>query len=132
MKVGIETAEGVVEVTVTTEMVARLDDRILHPVYSTFWLGYHAEVAARRAIEPFFEEHENACGTGLSIRHKAMAAVGAHVVVQASVTQINGNRILCRIEARIANSDIILAQGTQEQAVLSTERLTELAAEAYH
>ena len=132
MKVGIESAEGVVEVTVTTEMVARLDDRILHPVYSTFWLGYHAEVAARRAIEPFFEEHENACGTGLSIHHKAMAAIGAHVVVRASVTQIKGNRILCHIEARIANSDIILAEGTQEQAVLSTERLAELAAAAHH
>ncbi len=131
MKDGIESAEGIVEVTVTSEMVARLDDRILHPVYSTFWLGYHAEVAARRAIEPFFEDHENACGTGLSINHRAMAAVGAHVVVRARVVELKGNRITSSIEARIANTDIILADGTQQQAILSTERLTLLAAAAH-
>lgn len=131
MKDGIESAEGIVEVTVTSEMVARLDDRILHPVYATFWLGYHAEVAARRAIEPFFEDHENACGTQLSINHKAMAAVGAHVVVRARVVEVKGNRITCTIEARIANSDVVIADGTQQQAVLPTERLTQLAAAAH-
>lgn len=131
MKVGIESAVGVVAVTVTSEMVARLDDRILHPVYATFWLGYHAEVAARRAIEPFFEDHENACGTGLSISHKAMAAVGAHVRIEARVTQVRGNRITCAIEARLAGTDIILATGQQEQAILPTERLEHLAATAH-
>ncbi len=131
MKPGIESASTHIDIVVTDEMVARLDDRILHPVYSTFWLGYHAEVAARRAIEPFFDDGENACGTGLSLAHKAMAAVGAHVRLEARVTSVTSNRIICTIEARINGTDICLATGTQEQAVLPTERLARLA-EAAH
>lgn len=131
MKPGIETAMAHIDIVVTDEMVARLDDRILHPVYSTFWLGYHAEVAARRAIEPFFDDGENACGTGLSLVHKAMAAVGAHVRLEARVTSVTSNRIVCTIVARINGTDICLATGTQEQAVLPTERLARLA-EAAH
>ncbi|MEY3386012.1 MAG: hypothetical protein RIR53_823 [Bacteroidota bacterium] len=130
MRSGIESSVAHVDVTVTAEMVARLDDRVVHPVYSTFWLCYHAEVAARRAIEPYFEGDENACGTGLSITHKAMAAVGAHVRVTASVLSIVGNRITCSIEARIHGSDHLLAEGRQEQAILSTTRLADLAASA--
>lgn len=131
MKHGIESAVGHLDVIVTDEMVARLDDRILHPVYATFWLGYHAEVAARRAIEPYFEDGENACGTGLSLSHKAMAAIGAHVHIEARVAQVRGNRILCTIEARIAGTDVLLATGQQEQAVLPTKRLEQLAAAAH-
>lgn len=131
MKPGIESAVAQLNIVVSDEMVARLDDRILHPVYSTFWLGYHAEVAARRAIEPYFEVGENACGTGLALTHRAMAAVGAKVCIEARVTSITGNRILCSIEARIAGTDICLATGTQQQAVLPTERLARLA-EAAH
>jgi predicted thioesterase len=131
MKPGIESAVAHIDITVSDEMVARLDDRILHPVYSTFWLGYHAEVAARRAIEPYFDEGENACGTGLSLRHSAMAAIGAHVCIEARVTSVTGNRILCSIEASIAGTDICLATGTQEQAVLPTERLARLAETAH-
>ncbi len=131
MKPGIESAVAHIDVVVIDEMVARLDDRILHPVYSTFWLGYHAEVAARRAIEPYFEDGENACGTGLALKHQAMAAIGAAIRIEARVTSIVGNRILCRIEARIKGTDICLATGTQEQAVLPTERLARLAESAH-
>lgn len=131
MKPGIETATAHVDIVVTDEMVARLDDRILHRVYSTFWLGYHAEVAARRAIEPFFDDGENACGTGLALKHQAMAAVGAPIRIEARVTSIAGNRIVCTIEARINGTDVCLATGTQEQAVLPTERLARLAESAH-
>lgn len=131
MKPGIESAVAHIDVVVIDEMVARLDDQILHPVYSTFWLGYHAEVAARRAIEPYFEDGENACGTGLALKHQAMAAIGAAIRIEARVTSIVGNRILCRIEARIKGTDICLATGTQEQAVLPTERLARLAESAH-
>ena len=131
VKSGLENAVGVVEITVTDEMVAKLDDRILHPVYSTFWLSYHAEVAARRAIEPFFEVEENACGTGLYIQHLQMAAVGAQVTIRATVSEVRGNRITCSIEATITGTDRCLARGTQQQAVLPTWKLAELALNAH-
>lgn len=130
MRAEVETSVAHIDIVVTPEMVARLGDEVLHPVYSTFWLCYHAEVAARRAIEPYFEGDDNACGTALSISHKAMAAVGASVRITARVTSVIGNRITCDIEARINGTDVILASGQQQQAVLPKTRLAQLAASA--
>jgi len=123
MKTGIEHGVGVVEVTVTPEMTAKLDDRLIHPVYSTFWLAYHAEVAARRAIEPYFEEGENAVGSSISIEHKAMAGIGAEVRVTARVSSVKGRSILCTIEALAIKTNTLLAEGTQGQVCMSSEAL---------
>jgi fluoroacetyl-CoA thioesterase len=130
MKSGIESAVGYVPVEVTSEMSATLDGRELHPVYSTFWAGYHCEVAARRAIEPYFEEGEDAVGSGLSLRHMAMAGIGARLNVTARVTGIHGNRITCVVEIRTNESNILLVEGTQEQVVLSISRLQMLIEQA--
>lgn len=130
MKNGIESATGVLEVTVTDEMTARLDDRQLHPVYSTFWACWHAETAARRAIEPFFEEGENAVGSALELRHLAMAKVGCHIRVEATVTQLNGRRIVCTIRITGGNENTLLAEGVQEQTVLAESRLQDLVSKA--
>ena len=131
MRAEVETSVAHIDIVVTPEMVARLGNEVLHPVYSTFWLCFHAEVAARQAIEPYFEGDDNACGTALSISHKAMAAVGASVRITARVTTVIGNRITCDIEARISGTDIILATGQQQQAVLPKATLAELAATAH-
>lgn len=131
MKPGIESAVGLLEISVTQEMTAVLDHREIHPVYSTFWACHHCEVAARRAIEPYFDIGENAVGSSLSIRHKAMAAVGAELLVTAHVEQINGNRIVCRVQVLTRHSKHVLAEGTQEQVVLPDSKLKELAANAY-
>jgi len=119
MKKGIEHAIGEVDFVVTEEMTACLEDLVKHPVYSTFWLAYHAEVAARKAIEPYFEEDEDAVGASLSLTHLGMAAIGAHVLVRAKVTEIDGNRIRCEIQATTVKSLAILAEGTQDQVVMS-------------
>lgn len=97
-------------------MAASLDGRCIHPLYSTFWLAYHAEVAARKAIEPYFEEGENAIGTGLSLEHQVMCPIGARVRITATVTRFDGKYVVCAIEAR---TDFVeIARGTQTQMVL--------------
>jgi len=123
MKNGIEHAIGEVEFTVPEEMTACLEDMVRHPVYSTFWLAYHAEVAARKAIEPYFEEGEDAVGASLSLQHLGMAAVGAHVLVRAKVTTVDGNRIRCEVQATTVNDLAVLAKGTQDQVVMSRDSL---------
>jgi fluoroacetyl-CoA thioesterase len=130
MKRGIESAVGSLEFTVTPEMTARLDGREIHPVYSTFWACHHCEVAARRAIEPYFEVGENAVGSSLSLRHMAMAAVGADICVTARVERIHGNRIICHVQVTTAHTQHLLAEGTQEQVVLPDSKLKELVANA--
>ena len=130
MKQGIENGVGVVEVEVTDEVIARLDGRVIHPVYSTYWLTYHAEVAARRAIEPFFEDHEDGVGAEISLRHHAMAGIGARVTVEAKVTEIKGNKVVCSITATAAGSSssplvasVIVASGFMTQFILPKEVL---------
>lgn len=119
-----------VEVTVTPDMAASLDGRLIHPLYSTFWLAYHAEVAARRAIEPFFEEGENAVGAGITLEHLAMCPIGAHVSITARVVDVDGARILCSISARTSQYEI--ARGTQTQIVLADADIRARIERAYH
>jgi predicted thioesterase len=118
-----------VRVRVTPEMVAALDGVVVHPVCSTFWIAYYAEVAARRAIEPFFEEGENAIGAALHLEHIAMAPVGSELLVRAVVERMGGNRVWCRWEAFAAGQRI--AQGEQLQVILPHERIQALLRQAY-
>ena len=118
-----------VRVRVTPEMVAALDGVVVHPVCSTFWIAYYAEVAARRAIEPFFEEGENAIGAALHLEHIAMAPVGSELLVRAVVERMEGNRVWCRWEAFAAGQRI--AQGEQLQVILPHERIQALLRQAY-
>ena len=116
-------------VRVTPEMVAALDGVVVHPVCSTFWIAYYAEVAARRAIEPFFEEGENAIGAALHLEHIARAPVGSELLVRAVVERMEGNRVWCRWEAFAAGQRI--AQGEQLQVILPHERIQALLRQAY-
>lgn len=129
MKPEVASSRGVFECTVTADMCATLDGTPIHPVYSSFWLAYHAEVAARRAIEEFFDAGENAVGGEISIRHEAMCAVGDRVRVEAIVTEVRDRFIRCSIEA--FSSSRRIATGHQVQIVLKQERVDELVREAY-
>ncbi len=129
MRVEVLGHSAEVHVRVTPEMVATLDGVVVHPVCSTFWIAYYAEVAARRAIEPFFEEGENAIGAALHLEHIAMAPVGSELLVRAVVERMEGNRVWCRWEAFAAGQRI--AQGEQLQVILPHERIQALLHQAY-
>lgn len=121
----VATGIGIVDIIVSPEMTATLDGREIHPVYSTFWLAYHAEVAARRAIEPYFEGDDNAVGSGLVVEHLAMAGIGAHIRITARVSAIDRRKIQCTFEARVVPSETLVARGTQDQFVLPNHVLAE-------
>lgn len=129
MKSDVRTSSAEVDIEVTPSMTAVLDGREIHPVYSTFWLTHHAEVAARRAIEPYFDEGENAVGGEVCLRHEAMAAVGDHVRIRAVVSEVSGRRIVCAIEAYARQRRI--ASGRQVQIVLPQSEIDRLIDEAY-
>ncbi len=128
MKREVASGVGIVECIVAEQHTAVLDGRTMHPVYSTFWLAYHAELAARRAIEPYFEAGENAVGGQIDVRHTAMAAVGALVTVRAEVIEVSGAKIVCSITAFTPERTI--ATGRQVQIVMPQERIDALVREA--
>lgn len=129
MKQEVISGVGIVEIIVTTEHTAILDGRKMHPVYSTFWLAYHAELAARRAIEPYFDEGENAVGGQIDVRHIAMAAVGDAVTIRAEVTEVKDAKIVCSITACTPTRTI--ATGRQVQIVMPQENINALVRDAY-
>lgn len=110
-------------------MAASLDGRLIHPLYSTFWLAYHAEVAARKAIEPYFDNGENALGAGIELEHRSMCPLGVRIDITATVIAWEGNRIVCSIVARIGMTEI--ARGTQTQVLLPSEHIQAMIERAY-
>lgn len=129
MKQGIENGVGELSVVVTDGMVAHLDGHVLHRVYGTFWACYHAEVAARKAIEPFFDSGDNAVGSELCIAHHAMAPVGATLHITARVSEVQGRRITCMVEIRHNNT--LIASGHQQQTLLPTAVIERKVADLY-
>ncbi|GIV54415.1 MAG: thioesterase [Candidatus Kapaibacterium sp.] len=129
MKPDVRSSSATVQITVTPDMAASLDGRVIHPLYATFWLAYHAEVVARKAIEPFFEDGENAVGAGLQLEHRGMCPIGASVTVTATVVDYTDNRIVCSILARTTQTEI--ARGTQTQIVLPATTIADKVARAY-
>lgn len=130
MQSAVAASVGEVSFVVKPEMTAVLDGKEIHQVCSTFWMVYYAEVAARRAIEPFFDPGENAVGALIELRHKAMAGVGAHVLVRAVVSEVDGKRIRCNVSAVAINTNTLLAEGIQDQVVMRTEVLASKVAAA--
>lgn len=130
MKQGLDHSTASLTVTVTNTMTAHLEDLVHHPVYGTFWVAYHAEVAARMALAPYLEDNEDAVGSELSICHHAMAGVGATVLISAQVVQVERSRVRCTFTIHHVASGTLLATGTQEQVVLSRDRLAELVSAA--
>lgn len=128
MKPEVGTARYEFETPVTEEMTATLNGRLLHPVYSTFWMAYHAEVAARLAIEPYFEEGENAVGGVVEVRHEAMAAVGDIVRISARVIEVKGRKIVCEIE--VFSKSRRIGSGRQVQIAMPNVEIERLVVEA--
>ncbi len=129
MKQEVQHSVGHFECVVRPEMCATLDGKAIHPVYSTFWLCYHSEVAARRAIEKYFDENENAIGGELRLRHEAMCAVGDTVRIEAKVIEYTARKVICSIEAFSSRRRI--ASGHQTQILLQQSVIDSLVSEAY-
>ncbi len=103
-------------VQVTEEMCPAFDGVVVHPVYSTWSLAHHMEVAARQVLLPFLEDHEEGMGTHLSVDHLSLTPVGKTVRVVAEASEVDGPRMVC--EVRAYDGDRLVGRGTQVQRVL--------------
>lgn len=125
MKPGL--APGVcteLEIEVTPEMAPDYDGRMVHPVYSTWSMIHHMEMAGRKIILPFLEANEEAVGTHVSADHTAPARIGRRVRIVAEVEAVRGNKVTCKMTAYCGPH--VLGHGKTVQAVLAKERLAEL------
>jgi fluoroacetyl-CoA thioesterase len=109
------------EVTVTSEMTARLFDREIHPVYGTAWMVRHIEEAGRLLVEPHLGPNEDATGYELHLRHERPAAVGDSLSITARVTHVDQRT--CEAEVEVLGPAGVVGRGTFVQRYVDRGRL---------
>jgi len=113
-----------ITVRVTQDMCPAFDGVVVHRVYSTWSAAHHFEIAARKVLVDFLEEHEEGIGSFLSVEHLAPCPVGRSVRVRAELLEITADhhpRVICDVAAQ--DGDRLLARGRQIQVVMNKEHL---------
>lgn len=108
--------EAVVEVTVTPDLCAAFEGEIVHEVYGTTPMIGHMELAARRVILPAREAYEEGIGYKVDVAHLAPAPLGSQVTVTARLRAVEGNRVVCDVEARTRHG--VIGRGSVTQVIL--------------
>ncbi len=115
-------AEATVTITVTPEMVATFEELgPVHPLYSTWSMVRHMELASRKIILPYLEPDEDAIGHSINVTHLAPTGIGERITVRARLVELDGRRIVCAVEAH--NEHERIAEGTQVQMLVRKDRL---------
>lgn len=110
--------------TITDQDLAAFHGEVLHAVYATFALARDFEWSSRLFFIEMKEEDEEGVGTYLEIFHRSPAFAGEEAVITATVDKLEGNELICRIEAHVG--DRLVADGRTGQRMLKKARLYSL------
>lgn len=99
------------------------------PVLGTPRLLALAEAAAVAAIAPGLESGLTSVGTGAALEHKRASPIGAEVVVEAELTEVDGRRLGFRFIARQKpaaglpdDEDTVVGAGTLERVLVRKDQ----------
>ncbi len=99
------------------------------PVLGTPRLLALAEAAAAAAIGPSLEPGQTSVGTSAAMEHSRPSPLGAEVVVEAELTEVDGRRLVFRFMARhkrIPGSpddrNVVVGAGTLERVIVDRDR----------
>ena len=99
------------------------------PVLGTPRLLALAEAAAVAAIAPSLESGLTSVGTAAALEHKRPSPVGAEVVVEAELTEVDDRRLVFRFIARqkpptgqAADDDTVIGAGTLERVLVDRDQ----------
>jgi len=113
-----------IPVKVSEDMCPAFDGVVVHRVYATWSVAHHFEIAARKVLVDFLEEHEEAVGSHVSVDHFASCPVGRIVRVRAELVKVQRDhhvRVVCDLTAH--DGERLLARGRQVQEVMNKEHL---------
>ena len=74
------------------------------------------ELTAQDATQPFLPPDHTTVGYEISIRHRRPTAVGEHFRVRAELTEVDGRRLVFRVEAHNAREKI--GEGTLRRTIV--------------
>ena len=92
----------------------------LAPVLSTPYLVNLMETTAHAAVMPFLESGQSGVGAMVHIRHFAATPVGMQVRIRAELLEVQGRRLLFKVEAWDEVEKI--AEGEHERFIINWER----------
>ena len=90
-------------------------------VLATPWLVALVERAACAALEAHLPDGQTSVGTRIDLKHLAATPLGAEVRARAEVVEVDGRRLVFRVEAFDAHDKI--GEGTHERALVDAQRL---------
>ncbi|GAC1615749.1 MAG: thioesterase family protein [Ktedonobacteraceae bacterium] len=115
--------QAIVEIIVTPEMTVNFEGLgRVHPVYATYWMVKHMELAGRKMILPFLEEGEEGIGYEVRARHLASALPGMRVRIVAQHVRSEKNRVYVHLQAYNEPDDSI-GEGETTQVILPQAKL---------
>lgn len=92
-------------------------------VLSTPHLIGFLEMTSRNLIKEHVGPEEDSVGTMVQVKHLAATPIGMRVRLQAEVVEVNGRRVVCRVEAWDEREKI--GEGTHERFVVNVARFAE-------
>ncbi|MFJ7973836.1 thioesterase family protein [Psychrobacillus sp. NPDC096389] len=124
MRSGMEIGrEETIQISVTEDMFASFEGKIVHPVYSTVTMTYHMEWVSRKIILPFLEDHEEGMGASVKLSHIAPSPLGTTVTLTATLVEVQDNVVLTKIVA--SNKLGIIGKGEVKQVILPKKTIAE-------
>ena len=114
-------AVGTASLTVAPEHLAnRLKDVILPPVLATPVMIMLMENAALNALRPYLAAGETAVGSHVDVRHLAASPAGGTVTARATVTVVEGRRIVFAVEAH--DGERLIGSGMHERVTINLSK----------
>ena len=117
MEIGMKHTET--EIVTESNTAATVGSGLL-PVYATPAMIALMEKCASACVAPALEAGKTSVGTMLNVKHVSASPVGMHITCTATLTEIDGRRLTCRVEA--SDEAGLIGEGTHERFVVDSER----------
>lgn len=115
--------EETIEITVTEDMFAAFEGKVVHPVYSTVAMTYHMEWVSRKIILPFLEMDEEGMGASVQVKHFGPSPLGSKIIMTATLVEVNENVVVTNVTAY--NGSRLIGKGKVKQVILPTSIIAE-------
>jgi predicted thioesterase len=80
------------------------------------WMILEMELAAQDATQPFLPDDHTTVGYEISVRHRRATPVGESFTAAAELLEVEGRKLLFRVEAR--NARELIGEGTLRRTIV--------------
>ena len=90
-------------------------------VLMAVWMILEMELAAQDSTQPFLPDDHTTVGYEICVRHRRPTPVGEEFTVASELLEVDGRKLLFRVEAR--NAREVIGEGTLRRTIVQRGRL---------